>query len=230
MLMPIKARIYISATIAAGLVLLAGCLVYARDFADLPRYLGYLSLACIGSTLKIKLPKIRGTMSISFLFILLGVAELTLVETVTLGCIAGLMQCLWRPKKRPTLVQAAFNMATLVTSIAGCFLVSHALAPGDNLSVLLAVAVSVYFLLNTGMVSLVISLTEGQALTKVWQQCYLWSFPYYLAGSVLAAAIAISSRTIGWRPPMLMLPLMYLIYSYYRLYLSQQTDKETVAA
>ena len=103
--MPIKARIYISATIAAGLVLLAGCLVYARDFADLPRYLGYLSLACIGSTLKIKLPKIRGTMSINFLFILIGVAELTIAETITLGCVAALIQCLWKARKQPALVQ-----------------------------------------------------------------------------------------------------------------------------
>jgi hypothetical protein len=60
----------------------------------------------------------------------------------------------------------------------------------------------------------------------MWRQCYLWSFPYYLAGSVVAAAITFSSRTAGWKPSLLMLPVMYLIYSYYRLYLLDQTEND----
>src|SRR6267143_4760163 len=104
-LMPTKAKLYVTSAIAAGLILLAGCLFYKWDFPDLSRYFGYLALACIASTLKIKLPKIRGTMSTNFLFILIGVAELTMVETVTLGCVAALIQCLWKPRKQPALVQ-----------------------------------------------------------------------------------------------------------------------------
>jgi hypothetical protein len=223
--MPKRAKLYISSTIAVGITLLAGCLFYRWDFPDLPRYFGYLSLACIASTLKLKLPKIRGTMSINFLFVLIAVAELTAAESITLGCIAALVQCLWKPRKRPVLIQALFNMATLVTSITGCYFVAHAVAPGDNLPVLLAVAVCAYFILNTGMVSLVLSLTEEQSFTAVWRQCYLWSFPYYLAGSVIAGAITMSSRTIGWKPSLLMLPMMYMIYSYYRLYLLQDANE-----
>jgi len=222
--MPTRAKLYISSAIIVGFSLLAGSLVYRWDFPDPSRYLGYLLLACLASTFKVRLPKIRGTMSINFLFVLIGVAELSAAESITLGCIAALVQCLWKPRKRPALIQALFNIATLATSIAGCYFISHAVAPGDNLSVLLAVAVCAYFILNTGMVSLVLSLTEEQSFTAVWRQCYLWSFPYYLAGSVIAGAITMSSRTIGWKPSLLMLPMMYMIYSYYRLYLLQQTN------
>jgi hypothetical protein len=175
--------------------------------------------------LKIKLPKLRGTMSVNFLFILIGVAELTITETITLGCIAALIQCLWKPRKRPAVVQVLFNISTLVVSIAISFSVSHALVQGTNLLVLLAVAVCAYFVLNTGMISLVMSLTEGKSFSAVWRQCYLWSFPYYLVGAAIAAAIVISDRTGGWQRSLLMLPMMYLVYSYYRLYLLQITDQ-----
>ena len=224
--MPKRARLYINSTIIAGLTLLAGCLIFDREFRDPSRYFGYLALACIGSTLKIKLPKIRGTMSINFLFILIGVAELTIAETITLGVVAALIQCLWKARKQPALIQVLFNLSTVVTSIAIAFSASHALIHGESLPVLLVVAVCVYFVANTGMVSLVLSLTEQQLFTTVWRQCYLWSFPYYLVGAAIACAITISSRTVGWKPSLLMLPLMYLVYSYYRLYLSYQTEND----
>jgi len=224
--MPIRAKWYISSAIVVGLSMLAGCLLYRWSFPDLQRYFGYLLLACLASTLKIKLPKLQGTMSVSFLFILIGVAELTDAETITLGCASALVQCLWRPRKRPTLVQVLFNVSVLATSIAGCFFVSHTLVHAENLLPLLAVAVFTYFALNTGMISLVLSLTEGAAFMKMWRQCYLWSFPYYLVGSLVAGAVIFASRTAGWKPSLLILPVMYLIYSYYRLYLLNETEND----
>jgi len=223
--MATKANIYISSTIAAGLTLLAGCLLFEWEFPDMSRYFGYLVLACLGSTWKIKLPKIRGTMSVNFLFILIGVAQLTIAETMAIGCVAALVQCLWRPRKRPTVAQALFNISTLVMSIAISYSLSHALVERDNLLVLLVVAVCTYFVANTGMISLVLSLTEDQKFTKVWRQCYLWSFPYYLIGAGIAGAITLSSRTVGWKTSLLMLPLIYMVYAYYRVYLSHRTEQ-----
>src|SRR3984893_4886414 len=163
--MPTNAKLYINSTIVIGLSILAGCLLFERQFTDPLRYFGYLLLACLASILKIKLPKIRGTMSVNFLFILIGVAELSLTETITLGCIAALIQSFWKPRKRPAVIQVLFNISTLVVSVAVAFLVSHALVQGANLLVLLVVAVCTYFLLNTGMISLVLSLTEGKPLS-----------------------------------------------------------------
>ena len=80
---------------------------------DPSKYAGYLLLACVGSALKIKLPRIQGTMSISFLFILVGVTELTFVETVLLGCAAALVQCLWKPRKRPALMITFSTMSPI---------------------------------------------------------------------------------------------------------------------
>jgi hypothetical protein len=117
-----------------------------------------------------------------------------------------------------------FNISTLVTSIAFSYSASHALVA--NLPVLLAVAVCAYFVANTGMISLVLSLIEGRPFTNVWRQCYLWSFPYYLVGAAIAGGMIFSSHTVGWRLSLLMLPLMYLVYSYYRLFLSDGASND----
>src|SRR5438445_5669019 len=166
--MPARARLYIISAILTGAAVLAVSLPLGWRFPDPPKYAGYLLLACLGSTLKIKLPRIEGTMSISFLFILLGVTELTFVETILLGCAAALVQCLWKPRKRPKLIQVLFNMSTLVTSIAICFCFSVFLIRGDSVPLRLAVAVCAYFASNTGMVSLVLSLIENRPFSNVW--------------------------------------------------------------
>ena len=125
------------------------------------------------------------------------------------------------------LMQVLFNISTLITSIAICYSLSLVLVRGDNFPVRLAVAVCSYFAVNTGMVSLVLSLLEKRSFANVWRQCYLWSFPYYLVGAAIAGAITFTSRTVGWKPSLLMLPLMYMVYVYYRLYLSHQTEPVT---
>jgi hypothetical protein len=222
--MPNNAKIYIGLIVALGFALLAGCLVFQAEFPDLPRYFSYLLLAVLASTLKVRLPGITGTMSVNFLFILIGIADFTLAETLTMGCLAILVQCIWRTRTRAKLVQVVFNIAALAISIAAAYQVSHfalALARAESLSALLVLAACIFFLSNTLLVSGVLCLIEGKPLKNIWQQCYLWSFPYYLVGSAIAGIVTVSSRSIGWEASLLVLPLMYLVYTFYRLYLER---------
>jgi hypothetical protein len=237
--MPNIAKIYIGLIVALGFALLAGCLLFQPEFPNLPRYFSYLLLAVLGSTMKVRLPGITGTMSVNFLFILIGIADFTMAETLTMGCVAILIQCIWRSRTRAKLLQVAFNIAALAISMAAAFQVSHfamALARAESLSALLVLAACVFFLSNTLLISGVLCLMEGKSLKNIWQQCYLWSFPYYLVGSAIAGIVTVSSRTIGWEASLLVLPLMYLVYTFYRLYLErvvppteQQLAKSTAA-
>src|SRR5436853_7161762 len=115
--MPKNAKIYIALIITLGLALLAGSLVFRAEFSDLPRYFSYLLLAVIASTLKVRLPGITGTMSVNFVCILIGTADFTLAETLTMGCLAILTQCLWRTKSTPRAVHVAFHLAAVSVSI-----------------------------------------------------------------------------------------------------------------
>jgi Ca2+/Na+ antiporter len=117
-----------------------------------------------------------------------------------------------------------FNIAALAISIAVAYEVSHfalALARAESLSALLVLAACVFFVSNTLLISGVLCLIERKPLKSIWQQCYLWSFPYYLVGSAIAGLVTVSSRTIGWEASLLVLPLMYLVYTFYRLYLER---------
>ncbi len=219
------AKIYIGSTIAAGLGLLAGCLLRHWQFGDPARYALYIVLAAFGSTLKVRLPKIQGTISLQFLFVLLAVAQLTLCETLILGCLSTLMQSVWRARTRPRLVQVLFNVAALAISTAAAYTGSHALAHQNNLPALLASAACIYYLGNAGLVSLVLSLVSQRPFYEVWRQCYLWTFPYYLIGAGIAGVVSMSGSIAGWKPALLVLPVMYLVHWYYRLYVAQQAPQ-----
>ena len=60
------------------------------------KFLCYLAVALLASSLKIKLPGINGTMSVNFLFILLGVLEMSFGETLMIGFAAVLVQSYWK--------------------------------------------------------------------------------------------------------------------------------------
>ena len=61
------------------------------------KFLCYVTVAFLASFLKIKLPGINGTMSVNFLFILLGVLEMSFGETVVIGFAAVLALGSTRP-------------------------------------------------------------------------------------------------------------------------------------
>jgi diguanylate cyclase (GGDEF)-like protein len=62
----------------------------------------FLSGAVLACSLKVSLPGIAGARSVNYLFILIGVIMLDLPQTLLVGVACTLMQCLWKPKQRPT--------------------------------------------------------------------------------------------------------------------------------
>ncbi len=224
-----RAKAYVSCVAAAGLALL-GLGFYEREFPDLRRFLIFLLLALVASTLKVRLPRITGTISVNFLFILIGIVLFSFSETVLLGCAAALLQSVWKPSQKPKPVQALFNVACLAISIGVAYWGSHFIlsaAHKESLPVLLALAASLFFVTNTGLVAGVLSLVEHKSMSRVWQQCYAWSFPYYLVGAGIAGLVCVSTRSAGWVVALLVLPLMYLTYICYRLYVERVTREES---
>src|ERR1700676_3175704 len=152
---------------------------------DPVKFLSYLTVALLASSLKIKLPGINGTMSVNFLFILLGVLEMSFAETLVIGFAAVLVQSYWKSSKRLQPIHVIFNLSYLPVGTAAAYYIyqivtTHGLHPHDPLAVL-AVAIT-YFAVNTFAMATIIRLTEGKPVLKVWSECYFWFFPYYLVG------------------------------------------------
>ncbi len=220
------ARLFISVIVIAGMATLiyGGIHQTSKNIAE---FICYMGIAILASRLKVSLPGITGTLSVNFLFILIGVLELSLTETLILGGVSMLAQCLY--PERPQAIQVTFNVCAGSVSTALAYWVYH--HPMVNLLIgnrplMLGVAATVYFIANAGSIATVISLTERRPLTRILVDCYFWSFPYYLVGAGIAGTIAWFNQTFNWETSLLLVPAVYLIYRSYRLYLSKLDDEK----
>jgi diguanylate cyclase (GGDEF)-like protein/putative nucleotidyltransferase with HDIG domain len=227
--LPTKA--FVGVTVSIGLLVLGHAVLHWQSH-DVMRFVCYLIVALLASGLKVQLPGIDGTMSVNFLFILLGVLELSLPETLVIGCTATLVQSVWQARKRLDPVKVLFNFAGMMAN--ACFLTytTYYWLAGRLASskpILLMVAALVFFFANTLPISVVIAMTEGKSSRKVWSECYFWSFPYYLVGAAAVGLVGIVNRSAGWQTSLLVLPLIYWVYRSYRSYLGRlEAEKERV--
>ena len=229
--MSIRTKLFVGITVSVGIVVMA-CALWHWQSADLTRFVCYLIVAALASSLKVQLPGIDGTMSVNFLFILLGVMELSLPETLAIGCTATFVQSVWQARKRPDPVKILFNVFGMMANASALSYVTyHWLDPkiGNGKPIILLLAALVFFLANTLPVSFVIALTENKTARKVWSECYFWSFPYYLVGAAAVGLVGLINRRAGWQTSLLVLPLIYWVYRSYRLYLGRlEAEKERV--
>ena len=224
----IGARAFIAGTALAGFVCFGVASAHWHS-TDPVKFTCYLIAALLASSLKVTLPGVEGTMSVNFLFTLLGILELSLPETLLIGLAATVGQFYWRPARQLKLVQLVFNLSQVTVSSAIAYgayklVVIHVLHTPGPLALL--VAAITHFALNTGAMSTIIGLTEDKPIVKVWTEIYLWSFPYYIVGAAAAGLVNFLNGHIGWQSSLLVLPPIYLMYRSYRLYLGKlETEK-----
>src|SRR6202162_1539646 len=111
----IQTKAFVGITASLGVVVL-GYVLWHWQSHDLMRFACYLAVALLASGLKVQLPGIDGTMSVNFLFILLGVLELSLPETLLIGCTATLVQSVWQTRNRLDPVKVLFNVAGIMAN------------------------------------------------------------------------------------------------------------------
>jgi diguanylate cyclase (GGDEF)-like protein/putative nucleotidyltransferase with HDIG domain len=220
--MSLQTKLFVAITSSFGLVILCFSLLHWQS-ADLTRFLCYLAVAILASGLKVQLPGIDGTMSVNFLFILLGVVELSLPETLVIGCAATLVQSIWQARKKLDPIKVTFNVLGMMANASGlCYGCYHWFdARLSAKPVILMLAALVFFLANTLPISVVISFTEHKPIRKIWSECYFWSFPYYMVGAAAVGLVGVINRRAGWQTSLLVLPLIYWVYRSYRLYLAR---------
>ena len=218
-----RATLFIASTAVIGMLVVAHS-VWFWNSSNLARFFCYLLIATLASGLKIQLPGIDGTMSVNFLFILLGVLEMSLPETLVIGCTASLAQCVWSARRKSDPAKVLFNVFSMMANaIALSYFVFHRLERvlGESTPLLLVVTALVFFVANTLPVTIIISLTEGKSPRKVWSECYFWSFPYYLVGAAIIFFVDFVNRHTGWQTTLMVLPIIYWVYRSYRLYLGR---------
>src|SRR5216684_4463244 len=219
--MPSLARAYIAMIGAAAATVLT-VVSYRWNPENLGRFFLFFALAMLASAMKIRLPGFKTTISTNFVFILAGIALFSFGETVLIGLGGALVQSLWKTQTRPKLVQVLFNAACLTVCTAAAFWASHgtlAMLGLNSMAAMMVLGACVYVVLNTGLVSLVISLAEGRSLKDLWSSCYEWTFPYFLVGAAVAGLASVASHGSNLVVALLVVPSMYFVYVYYRMHI-----------
>jgi len=224
--LPAGAQVFVTLVIAAGTASLLVAALHPSS-KNIAEFICYLGIAVLASRLRVILPGITGTLSVNFLFILVGIAELGYSEALTLGGVAMLAQSLL--PGRPTAIQLTFNVCAGALSTAVAFFVYHNPFFNEligNRPLLLCLTASIYFIVNAGCIAVVISFSEGKPLQKILVDCYFWSFPYYLVGAGIAGTISWVNHSFNWETSLLFVPAIYIIYRSYSLYLGKLEDEK----
>ena len=211
---------YLTAVLMAGAAVTAYALSHWRS-DDLGRFCLFLALFLGAAALKCRLPGISGNYSPVFFFSLLGAGSLSFSELAIASALAGIVQCTFKQQRRPSFIQVCFNAANLCLSTASGFVFIQRLVPGltDQPKVLcFLLGACVFYLVNTGLVSLVLTLVEGGSVSGIWKHWCLGSLPYYLVGTLIAGATMTASNATTVTVIFLVAPAMLLTTVYYRLW------------
>lgn len=188
-----------------------------------------LLLAAVGtSRMKVSIPGITGSMSVNLPFLLMSVIALSATESILIACACAIMQTLPKDGGKLVPVRVLFNvsMMTFASGISGLLFHQHVLSRLGWMSapLLMAATTATFFLGQTLPVSVIVALTDGGAVRRIWTNIAQMSFPYYVVSAGVTSMVHSASQNIGWIAALAVLPVMYAIYRSYRLYFARVVE------
>jgi diguanylate cyclase (GGDEF)-like protein/PAS domain S-box-containing protein len=230
--LPLPARVLVASMIAGAAALLL-LLAEWPPIDRLPGFLAVMLAAVLTSAFKLHLPttKNRATLSASFVIDFVSLLMFGAHATVLVAAAGALSQSTLGGRRRNPPHRTLFNIACFIVTIEATGFVYHlfggsvgALAWPSALTPL-AAAATTYFLANSGLVALVISLSTAQPSGRVWRQNFLWSGPSYFIGAAVATALAEAVERGLWGfVPVAAIPA-YLTYRAYAVYAGRLEDE-----
>ncbi|HKF22585.1 MAG TPA: hypothetical protein VKE93_13520 [Candidatus Angelobacter sp.] len=218
----LKSRTFITLVIVLGLCVLGMAIANASAIHSV-RFIAFLLVACLAARLKVKLPGVSGNMAVNLPFILVAVAEMTLLEALIVGCLSNLVHCVPSDKRKFNWLRTSFNVCTMALAVGATRLIdgsSFLASYVGSHPLRLAIATAGFFLVNTITIAIVIALTESnKGFGRAWLGIFQLSYPYFLASAGVAGVVLTLVVRVGWQVPVLILPLMAgVFYSYRRFF------------
>jgi diguanylate cyclase (GGDEF)-like protein/putative nucleotidyltransferase with HDIG domain len=231
--LPITARLFVGAVLAAGAVTLIAA--WPQAIANPILFAFLLVCSSLASALKVNLPLASSgsTMSVSYAVDFAALLLLGADQTMLVAAASAWSQCTFRTQSRSAPYRTLFSMASLMLTVkaAGWAFTLLGGTPAVAFTVLsitkpLVGAAMTYFVVNTVLVATAIGLSTRQSIVHVWNENFLWSAPSYFVGA-LAAAIAASVIDRGgyWMASLASAPL-YLTYRTYKVYMGRIQDQQ----
>lgn len=212
------AKVFIAIVVMIGIAALVNGLLHWKSSEPIELF-ALLIMTLIASRLKVKLPGINGSMSVNVPYLLIVAVRLHAGEALAIAVLASLVQSIPAFKVRATFVRALFSSAAITNSVAAAIFAFN-LASTRGVPGLLSVSAAgaAFFLANTVQIALVLWLAEEYNPFNSWLEMARLSAPYYVLSAAVAAVVCTAVQFAVWGKALALLPLMYSIYSSYRLY------------
>jgi signal transduction histidine kinase len=231
--LPMAARLYVTATIAAGSMLL---LALAPRVVPQPALFLFLLLTvCVTSAWKVNLPislTSGSTLSVSYAADLMALLLLGPRAAVAIAAVGVWAQCTVNVRRRYPIYRTAFSVGAEVITMAATAVVYREMGGtvgAFDIAVLikpLVGAIATYFCVNTALVAIVIALSSGRSPWRIWCDEFLWSaISFIVAGSAGALAAVVIARGEHWKALVMIAPV-YLTYQTYRLFTARLEDQK----
>ncbi len=170
---------------------------------------------------------VSGSVPVSFFFVILGVMELSLAETMIIGASSAGVTSLLAPENRKVR-KIALNVANAMTAILCTYFAFGYAArfTSNSIPLMLIVSAMAYFVVSTVPMAAVTALSEKRPFRRTWTEGYMWSFPYYVIGAGISGGVSSLNVYIGWQTSLLIFPVVYWIYRSYFGYLERLEEQK----
>ena len=227
-LLSLPARIYVWIIGLMGSAVVLSTLL-RWESSDLIRFACFFLVALFAAGLRVGVNNGNGAaLPINILFVLMGIMELSLPETIVIAGATTAIQCLQVVTGPSRNFLTFFNISSIATATWITHFVyfhPHLQLGFASAPVRLIAAATAFYLFNTFPVAAVISLTEHKSLRQLWRERYVWSFNFYVVGMIAAGLYSFVNVYLDWGYSMLALFFFYLLYKVYSMHLAR-IDKE----
>ena len=189
----------------------------------------YIVLAVLAGSRKVSLMRYKavadvGSMSLAYVLTFAATLRFGPQVSVFIGAFSALSACLY-PKRQP-LYQLLFNVFVNVISTSASGFVFLLLNGGLAIRGAEAVgavtaACFVFFLVNTGFVTLILAAVLQQKPMKVWNEKFLWTAPSYFMGAFIGTLAGVLQQKYLLILLTCGVPIAYFTYRSYRVYSDQ---------
>jgi diguanylate cyclase (GGDEF)-like protein/putative nucleotidyltransferase with HDIG domain len=223
----------IVATLYSALILALGCGVLISGLSsfrseDPLRFVSYFLIALLAAGMRVSVPSQSGNLSLNFIFIAIGLLELSLGETLLLAAGTTAVQQLLHPtgaRNTPAYLQvASVCVATYAAALA--FAAPWMIGANAAYPLRLVAAALAFFITHSVPFAAVTVLGERGGLGTVWRAGYLWSFTYYILGAWMAGLFSVLNQYVPWQVSMVLIFVVYLVYRSYAVFLGKIEDEK----
>jgi diguanylate cyclase (GGDEF)-like protein/PAS domain S-box-containing protein len=207
----------------------AACVVSVAMLQPLALGLRFVLMSVVtlafGSRVVVQIPRVKGQISVSDIFIFLALMQFGGEAAIMLAAADAFFSSRRVTKTKFT---AAFNTAVYIFSTFITVWVLRlffgdptALSQGDPSHYIVAVCVMalVQYVFNSGLVAIGVALKAGQPVWQMWRQNFLWTSLTYFAGASAAGIVTKLVEVFGLYAFLATGPIVVVVYFTYCTYL-----------